>query len=96
MDVSEGIISKIIERSGASAQAISTHLLNLQSIEDAIRNLHRTMREEDQRYKKSIKDLEMEIEATRKRCPHFETKYHGDAAGGSDSYTTCNLCGAIL
>jgi hypothetical protein len=29
-------------------------------------------------------------------CPHHERTYHRDAAGGSDSYTRCNLCQKVL
>ena len=29
-------------------------------------------------------------------CPHDETTYHGDAAGGSDSFTRCDLCQKVL
>lgn len=29
-------------------------------------------------------------------CLHYETTYYGDAAGGSDSHTSCDICGLEL
>lgn len=42
--------------------------------------------EAKQRHKREMNELYEE-------CPHYETSWHGDPAGGSDSYTECSLCG---
>lgn len=38
--------------------------------------------------------IDKKITEWQSECPHLETTYHADAAGGSDSHTDCNWCGA--
>ena len=65
------------------------------------------VKQERSKYQKGISDAELEYKKTRIRlgeklgkvqadCPHLETIYYGDAAGGSSSSTECDWCGATL
>lgn len=30
------------------------------------------------------------------KCPHWSTRYHGDASRNNDSWTECNICGGSV
>ncbi len=50
------------------------------------RESEKKRREEfDDKIAKIISDIQS-------KCPHWETSYYGDPAGGSDSFTECDLC----
>jgi len=47
-------------------------------------------------YYAACMQLDQEIVEIQFNCPHWLTKYHGDPAGGSDSWTQCEICGASI
>lgn len=46
-----------------------------------------------QQHNKARLELNAECVTLQKSCPHHETTYYPDPAGGSDSDTICDLCG---
>lgn len=47
-------------------------------------------------YKDDMARLEAEEADIQAECHHYTSTYHPDAAGGSDSWTQCDICGAEL
>ncbi len=45
---------------------------------------------------KKLAELDKEVRAAQKSCPHWDTTFQGDPSGSSDSSTTCNICGLEL
>lgn len=44
-------------------------------------------------YKEEIERIDRFIEEAQKQCLHLEKTFHGDPAGGTDSFYECNVCG---
>jgi hypothetical protein len=38
----------------------------------------------------------IKLNTLQSRCPHPETVFHDDPAGGNDSYYQCQYCGKVL
>lgn len=51
---------------------------------------------EDERHKRKIARLNAKMAEMRTKCQHKKCTYHGDPAGGSDSYHECDDCGKYL
>ena len=51
------------------------------------------IREEEEKFKNTAHGLEYTLRILQSDCPHWDQTYHADTAGGSDSHTTCNICG---
>lgn len=45
------------------------------------------------RHKQAMAKFDEQLEDLQIECSHWETTYHGDPSGGSDSHTTCEICG---
>lgn len=65
----------------------------LNGIADSIRTLDAKIDAENKRHKNALAAIESEKQKVMKKCDHLDTTYHGDPAGGSDSFTQCNICG---
>jgi hypothetical protein len=49
--------------------------------------------DEDSRYERKIQRINKKISELRSKCPHKRTTFHGDPAGGFDSFSECCDCG---
>lgn len=63
-----------------------SRLAQVQADRNAAERLHRLV----------IASLDQKVVQIQFNCSHEVTKYHGDPAGGSDSFTVCEICGANL
>lgn len=54
-------------------------------IERRMTTLLKKYREDEQALMQELRDLQ-------KKCPHDKFEYHGDPAGGSDSFHCCDDC----
>jgi hypothetical protein len=79
----DGEKSRLIER---MLNEIETTKRRLLSYQENVRAEERRRVATDQTLRSTL----MEIQS---KCPHLETTFFGDAAGGSDSHTSCDLCG---
>lgn len=61
-------------------------LAQVQADRNAAERLHRLV----------TASLDQKVVEIQFNCSHEVTKYHGDPAGGSDSFTVCEICGANL
>lgn len=59
----------------------------LRSLESIGRGMH-------ERHAAEVAELEAKMRAVRSKCPHHETRFYGDPAGGNGSYYECVVCGA--
>jgi len=50
----------------------------------------------EQEYKEKREALKATLREAQKKCTHPHTTYHPDPSGNNDSYTECDICGAIL
>ena len=57
----------------------------------ALRQLRRS---EDTRHQEALDSLAAGLRKIQADCPHHETTFYGDLAGGNGSRTVCDLCGA--
>jgi len=75
------------------ANDLCTYIEKLESIETKIKRLRQDYRAAEEVYKRRREELKKQEKEIQNTCPHSETTYHGDPAGGSDSYSTCDICG---
>lgn len=54
------------------------------------------LRNEREKLVDAIKEVDVKILYTQKRCEHYATIYHPDPSGNSDSYYECDICGATV
>jgi len=64
-----------------------------QNVQRRIARLDGDERRFRQELSAQLKVIEDQKENVRSTCGHYDTTYHGDPAGGSDSHTSCNDCG---
>jgi len=66
-------------------------------LEKSIRKRRYEIRSQEEQVRKqheeAMKTLRDQWRLLWENCPHHETTYHPDPAGGSDSHMACNLCG---
>jgi len=72
------------------AKHLVTELVKLRDVRTGLREIEQKRKELDQ----MREDLKAQVRKIQSTCPHLATTFYGDAAGGSDSHTSCNLCGA--
>ena len=78
-----GSLSDWIARQIDMAQSIRAHV-------DTLRAARAELLE---RHQNEIADADKSIAQAQTYCHHESRTYHGDAAGGSDSYHVCSICG---
>lgn len=47
-------------------------------------------------YEEALQELKKDELSIQKHCLHYSTTYFGDPAGGNDSWTQCDICGASV
>lgn len=67
-----------------------------QAVRGDVRRIKRVRVEAEEQFQKQLDTFDARLARVRAACKHESTTYYGDAAGGSDSYTSCNICGAEL
>lgn len=84
----------------ASNEEIATIIEEALSKCDRVRCLLRRVSNERNEIKSEFNDdmerLDTEESEIQFDCPHYTSTYHGDASGGSDSRTICDICGVEL
>ena len=63
------------------------------TVENRISTLRRQLEAEEERHDERVNKIEREIAGIRGRCTHRKRTFHGDPAGGNDSYYRCDICG---
>ncbi len=77
-----------------SAAALAGAMKSVDSIKRDLSSLRTWENNESLRHKEELAAIGRERARIRKSCKHQTTQYHGDPAGGSDSWTECQICGA--
>jgi len=47
-------------------------------------------------YENHVSEVNKQVETIRSECPHWSSTHYSDPSGGSDSCTTCDICGTTL
>jgi len=71
----------------------------LESIEQVLSNIRECQvarLDEEARHKEKLREIDGRLLAAQFKCNHYASTYYGDASGGSDSHTECDICGAEL
>jgi hypothetical protein len=71
-------------------------LAKIQNIECRLRQITHQENIEWRRHMDATAALDTERRSIQATCGHKATTYCADASGGSDSSTTCDICGADL
>ena len=76
------------------ARWIANELRRIEQIQDRIIERERELLAAEKRIAETKRRIATEKRVIQETCPHYSTRYCGDAAGGSDSFTRCNICDA--
>lgn len=72
---------------------VIVEIREIERIRDTIRRRYAAAK---QQYSEEIAAIDAHVSDMHARCKHWSKTYHGDPSGGSDSHTTCDICGAEL
>jgi hypothetical protein len=76
---------------------LAGYLWNQQDEARKIRQQYVSIRDEREKlrrdHEKALKAMDSKDQLNEMNCKHWETTYHGDPAGGSDSFFECRFCG---
>ena len=75
------------------AEYIAFTLEQEKNIKYQLQKLRKSEQQETEKYKKIISEIKGKVFALQMECPHWESAFYGDPAGGSDSYSECLICG---
>ena len=94
----QDLIDKYIDQNGQDglAEYITSVLYRENEVKQKIGKLLKERKKEQEIYEKIIQAIDLNIGTTQIECPHWEFSFHGDPAGGSDSYNKCLICGKEL
>lgn len=73
---------------------IERNLSDILTITKDIRRFHEDIAKAQKQYEATKQQLQSQLKACQKDCPHFLTTYYPDASGNNDSWTECDICGA--
>ena len=91
--------AKVIERlmeNGDGPHTVHAALLKINGLRAQLRSLYLQETAITKKHREDLAELQKERVAIQMNCEHYESTFHPDAAGGSDSHTTCNICDAEL
>lgn len=66
----------------------------IRNIQERMHNIVRKNHDAHEQYRTIVTELDKERKQVQAECDHPVTTYHPDAAGGSDSWRQCDICGA--
>lgn len=93
--VTEQLINRILALKPADvsdAAWLAKELGRIDAIEERIIVFCRRETAAEETRRSTLGKIASERRAVQETCPHYDTTYHPDAAGGNDSFTRCNIC----
>jgi restriction endonuclease S subunit len=90
------IIQKILSKldpKDDNTSILAQKLTEITEIQKRKWEIRKQQQEMKDRHNAEIGDLRKEEVRNHNRCPHYISNYHGDPAGGNDSYSDCDICG---
>ena len=96
MKITEDAITKIIAAKPENLDLpawLATKISMLQDIDSQLTKICWERDEFKKTYSRRLDEYDRIRDEIQLKCPHYSTTRHADPAGGSDSYTECNLCG---
>lgn len=88
--------TEIIKKLAVDGKVDVTLLEQINAIQRDLSILHRRGDLEQCRHKDATDALDSELRAIQARCGHWSKTYFPDPAGGSSSFTECDICGVEL
>lgn len=73
---------------------IDRELTKYENLAREIRKIKQRRADADIAHENAVASLGANIRSLQGQCDHPSTTYHGDPAGGSDSFMECDVCGA--
>lgn len=64
-----------------------------QKVKRRVATIQRARTAAQAEYHAQISRLDQELAEVQSECSHGDVTYHSDPAGGSDSYSACEICG---
>jgi len=99
-DKIEPLLRKIIDKredwGGELSKYLAGELIYVGNIINSLERIQSLEREAKSNHAKIMAKLGAQRVEIQGGCLHYATTYHGDASGGSDSHTTCDICGLEL
>jgi hypothetical protein len=95
MSWSKKVITAILKECPEGERAadfVTDQLQELDRIKDGLEWLYREQEKIENEYKEAVKALDARKQKFQIQCPHYETSYQSDPAGGRDSCNVCELC----
>ncbi len=78
---------------GEKSRLIGRMLNEIEKTQRRLLSYQENVRAEERRRVTADQTLRSTLAEIQSKCPHLETTFYGDPAGGSDSHTSCDLCG---
>lgn len=98
MDYSK-LVAELIQRVPEGENAaiwVAEQLKNAEFVANRIRAIRNQMQEVKSSSEQQLEKLVVEVGKVGRTCRHQSTTFHRDAAGGSGSWTECDICGIAL
>lgn len=92
MDV-EAVMQAIVKEYANDTKRIAKAWADVQKVRMRLNIVYANMQDEIARHSEAMKAHRLNEQVVRADCPHWHRVYHGDPAGGSDSYSECDVCG---
>jgi DNA-binding transcriptional regulator WhiA len=97
IEISKEIIYRIIcDHSNGSdlpmAEYMANRLKEIQSIAQQIHYLQDKQYKIKAEYQNALSECGKELFEIQKKCKHESRKFHPDASGNNDSWTSCEIC----
>jgi hypothetical protein len=89
----KGVVSDV-DQHDAVVGHLARALGHVEDIDHKARVAREKLRRELARHDDAKRAIESEIKQLQDKCGHPQSIYCGDPAGGSDSFHSCNICGA--
>lgn len=95
MQISDKVFRAIIESCPDNkdlAKHLSEEFARIEHIGWQIAQIYKDIRKIEESAQAQIQCCKKEIADIQEKCPHYHWKFNPDAAGGSDSYSVCEIC----
>lgn len=93
MTVSKAIIDHLMKIWDRDSEKIAGQLAEYDRIDKVRRSILIQREKAKESLKARLADFDKEDAANQQNCDHPDPSFHGDPAGGNDSFHQCPICG---
>ena len=98
-DVNKKVIKQLVVTHDGKTDLsdyLAEQLQLVEEIRQSVRRLYKERQEAERRHTEELDAIAKQLAEVHKRCGHPSRTHHPDPAGGSDSWTECDVCGASV